>query len=188
MASGMIVAGLAFGLALGLAACGGAVAGSDLDGGATENEGGPSAGGRGGSGGGIGFRPPDAGVGGPTRPDGGGFTDPGCPDAEPNPVDRQCDPFSAFNDCGPGFACFPFVQYPAGRCEAEQFGTVCGAAGSARQGEPCGTGQGCAGGHVCVISSEGVQCVQMCPTEGADNCPPGLICEFLDVAGIGGCI
>ncbi len=115
------------------------------------------------------------------------YTDPGCPDAPPNPVIRECDPLSAVNECGPGDACYPFVSYPMGKCDKEEHGTVCSPAGSGKQGDPCGAN--CAPGHVCVTGTgQGVICVQMCELDGPDDCPPGFVCRPVDVVGIGGCI
>jgi hypothetical protein len=120
----------------------------------------------------------DAGAGGSA-----GF--PTCPDASPPPPDYQCDPFATPTGCGVGEACYPWVDYPTGPCDFEEFGTICTAAGIGQQGEPC-SGL-CAANHVCVITGQGTQCVQLCPLVGEDKCPNGLFCVPIDVEGFGGC-
>jgi len=112
-----------------------------------------------------------------------------CPDTAPPPVNEECELFGAVNTCPEGTACFPYVEYPDGTepCAREQYGTGCFVSGEGLQGEPCDWGT-CAGGHLCVLTGEGTQCVQLCDTFGADTCPAGLFCEPIDVQpGIGGC-
>jgi hypothetical protein len=181
-------------------ACGGAVetthegAGGDAGGGAGGSGGVGATGGSGGSGatgasggtggsGGSGGSPVDSGA--DAEPD--NYVDPGCPDAEPPPVMRECEPFQTPTGCFSGEGCYPFVQYPTEPCGQEQYGTYCAWAGSATQGEPCGGATQCAANHVCVITGQGTQCVQLCPLVGDDGCPPGLFCVPVDVEGIGGC-
>ncbi len=186
-----LVAPLAAGFGLAIA-CGGSV-GGDLtkdggsgggisgSGGSTAGTGGWAAfGGTGGTGfGGVGGK--DAGLGGS-----GGYVDPGCPDAAPPPPMKECDPFAKPTGCPGGEACYPFVQYPQKKCDQEIFGTFCAPGGTGKQGDPCG-GSLCAGGHVCVITGVGTQCVQLCPLTGEDGCPAGLFCVPIDVEGFGGC-
>lgn len=114
-----------------------------------------------------------------------GFVDPGCPDAAPPEPQEECDAFDP-SSCGPGFGCYPFVQYPSEPCGQEIYGTTCQPAGQGEQGQPCG-GSLCAPGFVCVISGVGNQCVQVCSLEGDDDCPPGLFCVPIDVEGFGAC-
>jgi hypothetical protein len=156
------------------ASASGGVAGSGASGGTTAGSSG--SGGSGATGGGA----TDAG-----KPD--GFIDPECPDAEPPPVTRECEPFERPTGCGPGEGCYPFVEYPASECSPERYGTFCQPAGSGQQGDPCEQGQGCGAGFVCVVTGQGTQCVQLCPLTGDDRCPRGLICEPVDVEGFGGC-
>ena len=82
--------------------------------------------------------------------------------------------------------CYPYVQYPSGKCDKEQFGTFCAPGGTGKQGDPCG-GSLCASNFVCVITGVGTQCVQLCPLVGDDKCPNGLFCVPIDVEGYGGC-
>jgi len=116
------------------------------------------------------------------------YVAPECPDAAPSPLEQQCELFVE-GSCPPGMGCFPFVQYPApgDDCAQERYGTQCRVAGDGLQGEPCGGGD-CAAGHICVLTGEGTICVQLCATDGSGSCPPGLLCEAIDVQpGVGGC-
>ena len=179
-------------------ACGGSVGGDGSGGGTSfggsAGTGATSSGGFGGSTGGFGgstggFGGSTGGFGGSTGGTGGtgGYVDPGCPDAGPPPPPlNQCDPFGSPTGCDLGEGCYPYVQYPSGKCDKEQYGTYCAPAGSGKQGDPCG-GELCAANHVCVITGVGTQCVQLCPLVGADNCPSGLFCVPIDVEGYGGC-
>ena len=117
------------------------------------------------------------------------YVDPGCPDADPPPVENECDPYHQDNgDCPPGYGCYIFVKNPKGPCEEESYGSSCAASGTATQGEACDGGLDCAAGYECVITGSGTQCVKLCPLEGGDGCPPGLVCEPIDVKGFGGCL
>lgn len=162
----------------------GADAGPDApDGGAPDGSAG-KAGKDGGKAGGP-AKPADAGQDAPSDalPD---YTDPGCPDAGPAPTQYECDPYEP-DSCGnPGLACYPFVEYPSEPCGQEIFGATCIFAGSAGQGEPCGTG--CKAQHVCVISGQGTQCIEMCDLDDPNPCQGGLVCQPVDIPGIGGCI
>jgi len=113
------------------------------------------------------------------------YTDPGCPDAGPPTTNYECDPYAP-NDCGDGKSCYPYVQYPQGPCEQEEYGATCIFAGTGGQGDPCGTG--CQGGFVCVISGQGTQCIKMCDLNDPNPCKDGLVCASVDIPGIGGCI
>ena len=180
-------------LAAGLAAaCGGSITSDGAGGGDGGAAGASGAGGS--SSGGVGSFPPPVTKdgGGPVRPDSGPgdsgvFVDPGCPDVAPNPITNECDPFATFNECGPGLGCYPFVDYPSGKCGQERYGSICAPAGSGTQGDSCGA-VNCAPGFVCVTGTgQGVICVKMCRLDRPDDCPPGLLCGAVDVAGIGGC-
>jgi hypothetical protein len=117
------------------------------------------------------------------------YVDPGCPDAGPPLTMFECDPYNQHNgDCAPEDGCFIFVQYPTEPCGQETYGAVCALAGSGKQGAGCDGAQNCAGGFVCVVSGSGNQCVQLCELTGNDGCPPGLVCEPIDVQGFGGCL
>lgn len=131
---------------------------------------------------------------GPGGADGGkdalpDYTDPGCPDAGPPITDFQCDPYNQNSgSCAPGEACYIYVQYPPEPCAQEIYGALCAFAGPGKQGDPCGGAQDCSAGYACVVSGSGTQCVMLCKLEGNDGCPPGLVCEPIDVEGFGGCL
>lgn len=119
------------------------------------------------------------------------FEDPGCPDSGPAPVAFDCDPYNQLNgDCPPGDGCYIFVQYPEPGeiCGQEIYGSLCAPSGPGGQGAACNGGFECQGGFVCVVTGAGNQCVQLCPLVGDDGCPPGLVCEPIDVEGFGGCL
>jgi hypothetical protein len=117
------------------------------------------------------------------------YVDPGCPDAPPPIKDFQCDPYQQGNgNCGPGEGCYIYVDYPDEPCGQEVYGAICIPVGPGGQGDTCGGAQDCGGGFVCVVTGSGTQCVQLCPLQGNDNCPPGLVCEPIDVEGFGGCL
>lgn len=133
---------------------------------------------------GLGGSEPDA---GPDAFD--AYVDPGCPDQPPPVEDYACDPYAQDNgDCMPGDGCYIFVEYPAEPCGQEVYGAQCLPQGPGGQGDPCGGPLDCQGGHVCVITGSGIQCVQFCNLEGESGCPEGLICEQIDVEGFGGCL
>jgi hypothetical protein len=117
------------------------------------------------------------------------YTDPGCPDKPPPIYDYQCDPYDQNNgDCPPGEACYIYVDYPSEPCGQEIYGAYCYPEGTGSQGAPCAGGLDCAAGFVCVVSGSGNQCVQLCHLTGDSGCPPGFVCEPIDVEGFGGCI
>jgi hypothetical protein len=116
--------------------------------------------------------------------------DPGCPNVPPPEPFVECAPLDPMSRCGPGFACYPFVEHPFGRgCGVATFGAACVAAGSGVQGDPCGEDTaGCAPEHMCVIGSRsGRRCAKICVFAGPDECPVGLICGETDVEGYGVC-
>ncbi|MEO8177473.1 MAG: hypothetical protein ABI895_01445 [Deltaproteobacteria bacterium] len=88
-----------------------------------------------------------------------------------------------------GQSCFPFVRYPTGPCEVEQYGTTCLPSGPGTQGAPCAR-EGCAAEHICISTGRGTQCARLCSfAEGAANvCAPGLLCLPIDIEGFGGCL
>ncbi len=111
---------------------------------------------------------------------------PGCPDAGKPPPALECDAYSEPSGCDPGDACYPFVDYPSEPCGQETYGTICAPAGTGMQGDPCGNSL-CAPRHVCVITGQGTQCIELCQLEGPNTCPAGLFCVPVDVDGFGGC-
>jgi hypothetical protein len=82
------------------------------------------------------------------------------------------------------------VKYPEPGevCGQELYGSRCATAGSGGQGAACSGGADCQGGFVCVVTGAGNQCVELCPLVGNDDCPPGLVCEPIDIPGFGGCL
>ncbi len=117
------------------------------------------------------------------------YEDPGCPDQPPPIEDFACDPYNQYNgDCPPGEACYIYVEYPSEPCGQEVYGSFCSLPGPGQQGDTCNGGFDCDGGHVCVITGSGTQCVELCPLSGDDGCPPGMVCEPIDVEGFGGCL
>jgi hypothetical protein len=149
----------------------------------------------GGGSGGEGGGDPTTGAAG-NKPDSGKdafdeYIDPGCPDAGPPIEDFQCDPYNQGNlDCAPGEGCFIYVEYPPDdeTCGQEIYGSFCAIPGTGMQGDDCGGASQCAGGHVCVVTGSGTQCVKLCPLVGNDGCSAGLVCEPIDVEGFGGCL
>ncbi|HEU4581073.1 MAG TPA: hypothetical protein VFS67_22605 [Polyangiaceae bacterium] len=117
------------------------------------------------------------------------FEDPGCPPVPPPPVASECDPMASAASCPAGQSCFPFVRYPTGPCEVEQYGTTCLPAGPGTQGESCER-QACAAEHICISTGRGTQCARLCSfADGAPNvCAPGLLCLPIDIEGFGGCL
>lgn len=117
------------------------------------------------------------------------FVDPGCKDKPPPIEDFQCNPHEQGNgDCLSGEGCYIYVDYPVDPCGQEIYGAFCLPEGFGEQGDPCGGAQDCAGGHVCVVTGSGTQCVVMCELDGSTDCPSGLVCEPIDVDGFGGCL
>jgi hypothetical protein len=117
------------------------------------------------------------------------FEDPGCPPAAPAPARDDCDPLAASSGCDEFQSCFPFVVYPKGPCEVEQYGTMCLPAGPGTQGDSCAR-QGCAAEHICILTGRGTQCARVCSfADDAPNvCAPGLLCQPIDIEGFGGCL
>jgi hypothetical protein len=117
------------------------------------------------------------------------YQDPGCPEQPPPLEQFTCDPYEWTNgDCPIGESCKFYVEYPAEPCGQEVYGSFCYPSGTGRQGDLCNGGQDCAGGHVCVVTGSGTQCVRLCHLKGASGCPEGLVCEPIDVKGFGGCL
>lgn len=117
------------------------------------------------------------------------FIDPGCKNTPPPIEDFHCDPYDQGNgDCGPGDACYIYVQYPDEPCGQEVYGAVCAPAGPGGQGDPCDGPTDCQAGTACVVTGSGTQCVVLCPLTGPSGCPGGTVCEPIDVQGFGGCL
>lgn len=151
----------------------------------TENEGGRGGGGHGGES----FTTSTDNDGGPPPDAFSDYVDPGCGDKPPPITDFQCDPYDQpQSGCALGEGCYIYVDYPNGPCAEEVYGSFCAPEGPGKQGDACGGGPDCAAGFVCVVSGQGVQCVELCQLVGEDGCPPGFVCEPIDVEGFGGCI
>jgi hypothetical protein len=166
-----------------VAACGGGVSPGDpgrgpgADGGATLD----------------GSKPPPIGRkdgGPPNKRDAGAdaspYVDPPCPNPPPPRNDFECD-VGKQTGCDPGEGCYPYVRYPSGYCQPEEYGAICAPAGSGTQGETCASALECAGGFICVITGAGTSCARYCELGKVGACPEGLVCEPLDVSGMGVC-
>ena len=114
------------------------------------------------------------------------YVDPGCPDTGPPKMDFACDPVGPSSGCLAGQLCAPFAKYPSAGCAQESYGATCTPAGSGAQGDVCDFG--CQPHFTCVVSGQGAQCIRLCDLTAASPCPSGLVCEPIDVPGIGGCI
>lgn len=176
------------------AACGGK-AGND-DGGASNPTGGAGGtpagtGGRVGSGGrSTTGGSPSSGAGGQITSGGTPFVDPGCPDVEPPPAIKECDPLEVVTTCPVGTGCYPYVDHPFGQgCGTQTYGALCLETGSGTQGAACGDGtDGCAPSFICVVGAHpGRHCAKLCTFDGPSNCPPGMICGDVDIDGYGVC-
>lgn len=117
------------------------------------------------------------------------YVEPECPEEPAPPPELECDPEAPFVGCESGYACYPFLDYPYGTgCDYATSGARCLPAGSAVQGEECGTGVLCAPGYLCVVGTgSGARCAQLCSPVGEDGCPAGLLCAETDVQGYGVC-
>lgn len=125
-----------------------------------------------------------------TLPDGDPpFVEPTCPDTPRPPPTVECDAFApqGASGCPKGQGCFPFVQYPDGACDSEQYGAMCAPAGTGTQGTACDGATSCSAGFACVISGSGTQCVKLCELTKSGTCPDGFVCEPVDVPGYGAC-
>jgi hypothetical protein len=118
--------------------------------------------------------------------DGNTYVDPPCPNPPPPKSNFECD-VATQSGCAPEEGCYPYVRYPGGYCEAEEYGSACYTAGDKKQGEVCNSVLECAGGFICVITGAGTSCAKYCELGKANACPEGLVCEPLDVSGMGVC-
>jgi len=101
-----------------------------------------------------------------------------CPDEEPPEIEQRCDPLEPLLDCGFGFGCFPYLEYPFGEgCGHASRGTICAPAGTAEQGDLCGDDEGlCAPGFMCVVGAGGgKRCGKICEPVRDHGCPAGLV-------------
>lgn len=133
--------------------------------------------------------PPPAAPPGTVPPEPPPFEEPGCPPMGMLPSIEECDPLAATSGCPSGESCFPYVDYPAGPCEVERYGTRCYPAGPGTQGDSCAQ-QGCAADHICVSTGRGTQCARLCglDADARNVCSAGLLCLPIDIEGFGGCL
>lgn len=116
------------------------------------------------------------------------YDDPGCPEAMQRVEESECDPLDDALQCDEGMGCFPYVDYPSAPCAPETFGARCAQAGTGTQGEPCSQSLRCAHGFLCVVTSRGTECAELCKLPGENTCAAGFICGSLDIDGYGVCI
>lgn len=121
-----------------------------------------------------------------SRPDGNPFVEPTCPFTPPPQTAYDCD-VAKQTGCKPKEACTPFADYPSDPCEPETYGSLCIPAGTGTQGTAC-TGQlSCAAGYICVITGAGTNCAKYCDLTSPSGCTDGLVCDSVDVSGVGVC-
>lgn len=116
------------------------------------------------------------------------YVDPPCPDGSTEGVRQyNCDPFSS-RGCEPGQACYPYIEYPMGRCAAEVYRTDCFSAGTLPVGSPCGSSGFCEPGSSCFATGAGTRCLRLCRIDGTPpQCPRGAVCEPTDLPDFGAC-
>jgi hypothetical protein len=121
------------------------------------------------------------------------YVDPGCGDQPPPPWDGEvvwtCDPYTNSGcNVDAGEACYPYIVYPADRCQQEQYGSSCGPAGYGGDGDPCVGTTDCQAGFACFVTGEGTQCLALCSSTGMDRrCAAGLVCLPTDIPEVGAC-
>ncbi len=115
------------------------------------------------------------------------YTAIGCPDAAALTVTAQCNLFSSVSGCPAGQACFPTIRATSDPCQPEQYYYICSYAGNGTQWDDCSNSNDCSQGFVCVVTTAGTKCQQICSPSDAPNCPPGMFCDPIDVAGVGTC-
>jgi hypothetical protein len=115
------------------------------------------------------------------------YTAVGCPDAATPSVTAQCNLFSSVSGCPAGQACFPTIRSTADPCQPEQYFFVCSYAGNGTQWDDCSNSNDCAQGFVCVVTTAGTKCQQVCSLSDAPSCPAGMFCDPIDVTGVGTC-
>lgn len=116
------------------------------------------------------------------------FVDPVCADAATSIRAYNCDPFNSRATCPVGEGCYPFIEYPMGRCLREIYHADCIPEGTIPVGQPCGSGGACVAGATCFATGAGTRCLQLCRVDGtAPQCPRGAVCEPTDSPEIGAC-
>lgn len=116
------------------------------------------------------------------------FREPPCPDGSTEGVRMYtCDPFTN-RGCSAGTACYPFIEYPMGRCAREIYRAECVAAGSQPVGSPCEGSNACVAGSSCFATGAGTRCLRLCRIDGGEpRCPRGSVCEPTDLPDFGAC-
>ncbi len=118
--------------------------------------------------------------------DANNFVDPKCPNTPPPNTAYECD-VAKQKGCKAGEACSPFVDYPTDPCDPETYGSLCIPAGTGTQGSACDGQRACAAGYICVITGAGTNCAKYCDLNNPSGCTDGLICDAVDVSGVGVC-
>jgi len=116
------------------------------------------------------------------------FREPPCPDGSTDGVRMyECDPFTN-RGCASGMACYPFIEYPMGRCAREIYRATCIPAGTQPVGAPCEGSNACVAGSSCFATGAGTRCLRLCRLDGAEpRCPRGSVCEPTDLPDFGAC-
>lgn len=100
----------------------------------------------------------------------------------------DCDPFRPTATCPPGQACYPFIEYPEGRCGREVYRAVCLPAGTTPVDGFCTGGEACEPGSACFVTGAGNRCLRLCRLDGGEpRCPRGQVCEPTDLPDFGAC-
>lgn len=116
------------------------------------------------------------------------FREPPCPDGSTEGVRMYtCDPFTN-SGCGAGTACYPFIEYPMGRCAREIYRSECVPSGTQPVGSPCEGSNACVAGSSCFATGAGTRCLKLCRIDGGEpRCPRGSVCEPTDLPDFGAC-
>lgn len=100
----------------------------------------------------------------------------------------DCDPFRPTDSCPAGQSCYPYIDYPEGRCGREVYRAVCLPAGTIPVDGFCGGGEACAPGLACFVTGAGNRCLRLCRIDGGEpSCPRGQVCEPTDLPDFGAC-
>ncbi|MDP3278900.1 MAG: hypothetical protein Q8Q09_27155 [Deltaproteobacteria bacterium] len=116
------------------------------------------------------------------------FREPPCPDGSTDGVRMySCDPLTQ-RGCSAGEACYPYIEYPMGRCAREIYRAECVQAGTSQPGSACEGSQSCVAGSTCFATGAGTRCLRLCRLDGTEpRCPRGAVCEPTDIPDFGAC-